>query len=244
MRASTSMPRRLTRARQARAARGRPMFGRRPVATRSRSNSISLPSLSANLALVTLTARDAPSRISMPSARSESATRAARRRRRGTGCGSSDLHDRHLRAGPLEELRELAADRAAAEDERAAPALRWSRSLRCSSSSRSRRDPSIGGIDGRRARGEDEPVVAKLLVVDLERRPASGRPRRRARARRSAISSHSTCELSSRSATTSRHANTLLRSSVAPLDRPERASALRRRALGARSIVFVGMHAQ
>ena len=64
--------------------------------------------------------------------------------RRGVGVDAGEqplaaLDERHLRADALEELRELAPDRARRRARRGAPAPRSSRSPRCSSSSRPRR---------------------------------------------------------------------------------------------------------
>ena len=105
---------------------------------------------------------------------------------------------------------------------RARPGVRGPRSSRwrprSSSSRRSRARRPVGSPRTSRSRSR----AGRIPAHGRRRAPARARSRspRRGRARRPAPSSHSTCELSSRSATTSRHANTFCGSSVLPAIEP------------------------
>ena len=240
MRSSTSIPRREISSPSG----SRPStFGLRPVATSSRSNASSRPvGEERGCSPSTRSARGAepdvdavlPQRLLDERGRVRVDTREQPR---------VALHERHLRADALEELRELAADRAAAEHDEARRHLERLRRL------------------------DVRPVVDRVEPLDRRDRPATSRSR--SRAGRSAAPSSPTARTPGSGTTASPRTSSAfidvepldlrrvvaLGDLVAPREDPlrvERRAGRSRRpsdgggrdSSGARSIVFVGMHAQ
>ena len=242
MRSSTSMPRRRDRQpERLEPVDVRPAAGRdeQPVERRARCRprASALPLVDAARPARRGGCRRRPR--AAPSATSAAASASTRERMRASPCD-----ERHLRADALEELRELAADRARRRARRAAPGT--SRRLgRLDVRPVVDRLEPVDRRDRRRRAGRDhEPVVRAAPCRRPGRRPARRHVASPRTSSASCDASHSTCEESSRSATMSRHAKIFCGSSVAGCDRAERARVRPRASSGARSIVFVGMHAQ
>ena len=206
-------------------------FGLRPVATSTRSKRRERPPASASR---------------RPSADLDAVLlerRVDERRRLGVHAGQEPLgvlDERHLRPHAREELRQLAADRPAAEDEQRARHLRRLGRLAVR--------PVVEALDrrpGRRATSRWRSRAGRRAARAPSTRTSPGSattPSPRTSAQR-LRSSQSTCDESSRSATTSRQRED--RRGVEP--RPAVTPACARVAATssvARSIVFVGMQAQ